>query len=55
MEITKVVKPFIRRGRPSTFGNIVCIHTGAFNKLECHGKVIYFSNSTQIVNAHRLK
>ncbi len=23
MEITKVVKPFIRRGRPNTFGNIV--------------------------------
>ncbi len=30
MEITKVVKPFIRRGRPYTFGNIVyiMIYTG---------------------------
>ncbi len=28
MEITKVVKPFIRRGRPNTFGNMVhiCVH-----------------------------
>ncbi len=25
MEITKVVKPFIRRGWPNTFGNIVYI------------------------------
>ncbi len=25
MEITKVVKPFIRRGWPNTFGNIVCV------------------------------
>ncbi len=23
MEIIKVVKPFIKRGRPNTFGNIV--------------------------------
>ncbi len=27
MEITKVVKPFIRRGRPNTFGNIVYVLT----------------------------
>ncbi len=26
MEITKVVKPFIRRGWPNTFGNIVYLH-----------------------------
>ncbi len=25
MEITKVVKPFIRRGWPNMFGNIVCV------------------------------
>ncbi len=25
MEITKVVKPFIRRGWPNTFGNTVCV------------------------------
>ncbi len=25
MEITKVVKPFIRRGWPNTFGNIVYV------------------------------
>ncbi len=28
MEITKVVKPFIRRGWPNTFGNIVYLVTG---------------------------
>ncbi len=27
MEITKVVKPFIRRRCPNTFGNIVYIYT----------------------------
>ncbi len=26
MEITKVVKPFIRKGWPNTFGNIVYIY-----------------------------
>ncbi len=25
MDITKVVKPFIRRGWPDTLGNIVCV------------------------------
>ncbi len=25
MEMTKVVKPFIRRGRPNTFSNRVCV------------------------------
>ncbi len=28
MEIIKVVKPFIRRGWPNTFGNIVYIQYG---------------------------
>ncbi len=28
MEIIKVVKPFIRRGWPNTFGNIVYIQDG---------------------------
>ncbi len=32
MEITKVVKPFIRRGRPNTFGNIVYMYS-TFSKI----------------------
>ncbi len=34
MEITKVVKPFIRRGWPNTFGNIV--HVGRYSTTYCH-------------------
>ncbi len=29
MEITKVVKPFVRRGWPNTFGNIVYLYISA--------------------------
>ncbi len=40
MEITKVVKPFIRRGWPNTFGNIVYIYIYIYIYIYLHFKSI---------------
>ncbi len=48
MEMTKAVKPFIRRGWPNTFGNIVYIVinlTLSFFKFKSKTEVIWFGNS----------
>ncbi len=47
MEITKVVKPFIRRGWPNTFGNIVYIHF-QYTVCVCIYKYIKYIQYTQI-------
>ncbi len=34
MEITKVIKPFIKRGWPNTFGNIVYIYIDTYINMD---------------------
>ncbi len=60
MKITKVVKPFIRNGRPNTFGNLVYIKwkiyvLGYFN-INMYTYVVYIqiyewrANSNDVLN-----
>ncbi len=49
MEITKVVKPFIKRGWPNTFGNIVYIHSYKYIIVYVPVRVFYMYISEMVI------